>query len=465
MAKEYKILSPTAILGYGFPEASFLRGLDEGPDLIAVDAGSTDPGPYYLGSGKPFTDRVGVKSDLRAMLTHGVRRGIPVVIGTAGGSGARPHVEWCRAILEEIAREEDLHFRLGLVYADLDAEMVVGAVQAGRVSPLDGLANPTAEEIRACPHIVAQMGHEPLQALARAGCDVILAGRCYDPACFSARPILEGYDVALATHLGKILECAAIAATPGSGSDSVLGILREDSFVLQALSPERRFTAQSTAAHTLYEKSDPFHLPGPGGSLDLTGVRFTEIGDGRVEVRGTRFVPTPTYAVKLEGARPVGFRTISIAGTHDPILIGSIETVAAQVKNRVDELLRREAVEGQVFFHIYGRNGVMGELERGDVGNPHELGLVMEVLAPTQEQASTICSMTRSTFLHYGYEGRIATAGNLAFPFSLSDVPMGAAYEFCLYHLLEVADPEVLFTREIVRVDGATVTAEMEVRA
>jgi len=245
----------------------------------------------------------------------------------------------------------------------------------------------------------------------------------------------------------------------------VLGILREDSFVLQALSPERRFTAQSTAAHTLYEKSDPFHLPGPGGSLDLTGVRFTEIGDGRVEVRGTRFVPTPTYAVKLEGARPVGFRTISIAGTHDPILIGSIETVAAQVKNRVDELLRREAVEGQVFFHIYGRNGVMGELERGDVGNPHELGLVMEVLAPTQEQASTICSMTRSTFLHYGYEGRIATAGNLAFPFSPSDVPMGAAYEFCLYHLLEVADPEVLFTREIVRVDGATVTAEMEVRA
>ena len=54
MAKEYKILSPTAILGYGFPEASFLRGLDEGPDLIAVDAGSTDPGPYYLGSGKPL---------------------------------------------------------------------------------------------------------------------------------------------------------------------------------------------------------------------------------------------------------------------------------------------------------------------------------------------------------------------------------------------------------------------------
>jgi len=309
------------------------------------------------------------------------------------------------------------------------------------------------------------MGHEPLQALAREGCEVILAGRCYDPACFSARPILEGYDVALATHLGKILECAAIAATPGSGSDSVLGILREDSFVLKALSPERRFTAQSTAAHTLYEKSDPAHLPGPGGSLDLTGVTFTEIGGGQVEVRGTRFVPTRPYAVKLEGARPVGFRTLSIAGTHDPILIASIETVAAQVKARVEELLRRESVQGQVFFHVYGRNGVMGALERGDAPDPHELGLVIEVLAPTQDQANTICSMTRSTFLHYGYEGRISTAGNLAFPFSPSDVPMGPAYEFCLYHLLEVADPEAPFSREIVRVDGASVAPEKAVTA
>ena len=33
MKPEFKILSPTAILGYGFPEASFLRGMAEKPDL------------------------------------------------------------------------------------------------------------------------------------------------------------------------------------------------------------------------------------------------------------------------------------------------------------------------------------------------------------------------------------------------------------------------------------------------
>ena len=55
MARTFKILSPTAILGYGFPEESFLKAMAESPDLIAVDAGSSDPGPHYLGAGKPFT--------------------------------------------------------------------------------------------------------------------------------------------------------------------------------------------------------------------------------------------------------------------------------------------------------------------------------------------------------------------------------------------------------------------------
>jgi len=48
--EEMRILSPTAILGYGFPEESFREGMNRKPHVIAVDAGSTDPGPYYLGA-------------------------------------------------------------------------------------------------------------------------------------------------------------------------------------------------------------------------------------------------------------------------------------------------------------------------------------------------------------------------------------------------------------------------------
>ena len=85
--EEFRILSATAILGYGFPLASFEEGMRREPHVIAVDAGSTDPGPFYLGAGVSFTDRDAVKRDLEIMIKAGVERGIPVCIGSAGGSG------------------------------------------------------------------------------------------------------------------------------------------------------------------------------------------------------------------------------------------------------------------------------------------------------------------------------------------------------------------------------------------
>ncbi len=445
--KEFTVLSPTAILGYGFPEESFYRGLEASPDLIAVDGGSTDPGPYYLGAGKSFTDRTGVKRDLRYMITEGVKRGIPVVVGTAGGSGAAPHLQWCRQIVEEIAREQDLSFKLGLIHSDIDREVVRTALKAGKITPLEYVPELTEEALDETDNIVAQIGVEPMIRALEEGCQVILSGRAYDPACFSALPIMKGYDPGLATHMGKILECAAIAASPGSGSDCVLGILEEDSFRLETLSPERRFTAESTAAHTLYEKSDPYHLHGPGGILNLESCRFEEIPSG-VRVRGSRFEPSGSYTVKLEGARLIGYRTISIAGTRDRILINQIESVADLVKKRVEDLLKKENLQGDVSFHLYGKNGVMGDLEpeKNSVGK--ELAIVIEAIAPEQEMADTICSMTRSTFLHYGYDGRISTAGNLAFPFSPSDIRAGEVYTFSLYHIMEVNDQE-LFKVEV----------------
>ena len=40
------------------------------PQAIAVDAGSTDPGPYYLGSGNSFTNREAVKRDLALIIEN-----------------------------------------------------------------------------------------------------------------------------------------------------------------------------------------------------------------------------------------------------------------------------------------------------------------------------------------------------------------------------------------------------------
>jgi len=332
---------------------------------------------------------------------------------------------------------------MAVIPSDVDKETVRAELRRGNIESLSFVPPLTEEALDATTNLVAQIGVEPLMQALADGAEVVLAGRAYDPANFAALPILAGYDEGLAIHMGKILECGAIAATPGSGSDCAFATLLDRSFVLEALNPERRFTAASAAAHTLYEKSDPYILPGPGGVLDLHDCAFAELGGGTVEVSGSRHVRSDPYKVKLEGARPVGFRTISIAGVRDPIMIAGISDILESVRRQVAAM--SGGGRGTVYFHVYGKDGVMGEAEprRADptAPAPHELGIVLEAVAPTREEADTLAGVTRSTLLHYGYPGRISTAGNLAFPFSPSDVSMGEVYEFSLYHLMPVADP------------------------
>ncbi|MDL2279146.1 hypothetical protein LJC15_00585 [Desulfovibrio sp. OttesenSCG-928-G11] len=81
------------------------------------------------------------------------------------------------------------------------------------------------------------------------------------------------------------------------------------------------------AAHTLYEKTDPYELPGPGGAIHLYDTRFEQLTETSVRVTGSKFVPTADYFLKLEGVRKVGYRTVSIAGIKDPVMIEKIETI------------------------------------------------------------------------------------------------------------------------------------------
>src|SRR6266849_8353765 len=72
------VLAPEGMLGYGIPVRSMEEGLKRDPDVLAVDAGSTDPGPYYLGAGVPYTSRRAVKRDLAMMLEAADARRLPV---------------------------------------------------------------------------------------------------------------------------------------------------------------------------------------------------------------------------------------------------------------------------------------------------------------------------------------------------------------------------------------------------
>lgn len=437
------ILAPTGTLGYGFDPDALARGMTFKPALIGVDAGSTDPGPYYLGAGEPLAPRIAVERELEQLLKAALGAGIPLVVGSCGGGGGRPQLAWTAGIVRDLGRKHGWHFRMACIDAEIPTEAVLAALRAGRIADFEAGALPTEAEVRESARIVAQMGPEPIMAALEARANVVLAGRSCDDAIMAALPILRGFDPGLALHMGKILECGAFCAVPFA-MDVILGTLDADGFTLEPGSPARRCTVASVAGHSLYEREDPYVQRGPGGRIDMTGTRFLQLDDRRVRVTGTQFVPERPYRVKLEGARQAGYRTVCVAGIRCPTMVQRIDAILADVRKRMEAYFAGSE-PFTLLFHVYGKDGVMGPLEGQAHPRPHELGLVTEVIAPTQELAHGICHVTTGTLLHYSYDGQKNNAGNLAFLHSPSEIDAGPTYVFSLYHLMEANDPRALF--------------------
>ena len=121
---------------------------------------------------------------------------------------------------------------------------------------------------------------------------------------------------------------------------------------------------------------------------------------------------------------------------------------------RIDPILDQVRAEAQAYFapqrfevalHLYGRDGVMGPREPKRNALPHELGLVIDVIAADQESAHAICHHISGTLLHFSYPGQFNTSGNLAFLHSPSELDAGPAYRFSIYHLMKVDLPTALF--------------------
>jgi hypothetical protein len=451
MSEGICVVAPTGTLGYGFSVADFMRVLDEErPDAIAVDAGSTDPGPYYLGAGISFTNRAEIREELDILIGAAVERGIPLVVRLCAAPGAEPHVRWVEDIVRDLADARGWGLKVATILSDVDPTDLELRRAAGQTAPLEHDRELSADDIKAATRIVAQMGYEPLVEALRQDVDVILAGRCCDDALMAAYAIYRGADPGLALHMGKVLECGALAAEP-IGMDVLVGRIADDYFDLIPGAAHRACTPKSVASHSLYEREDPLFQRGPGGAVDLSSMRTEAISPRVCRVRGSRFIPSEDYFVKLEGARRIGSRTISIAGVRCPAIVENIEAILEETRARVERAVTRAGgwPEGaRVEVHVYGRDGVMGALERRPL-TTHELGLVIEAVAETPEISRTLCHRFAGTLLHLDFPGQFNNAGNLAFLYSPAEIDAGDVYEFSIYHLMRLDDALSMFPIEI----------------
>jgi hypothetical protein len=307
-ADSVRVLVPTGMLGGGFTADSVRRAKELAADVIAVDGGSTDSGPHYLGAAVAKTAHAAVARDLRLILLAAREAGIPVIVGSCGTSGTGAGVDWVYDIVCEIARTEHIALNVARIYTEQSPDKLLPQLQGGQFKPLPPAGPLAADVLLGCSHIVGVLGHEPIVEALADGADLGLAGRATDTALIAAIPLSRGLPAGPAWHGAKVSECGGLCTT-NPGVPGVLVTVNATGFTLEPLDPTASCTPLTVSAHMLYENRDPFRMREPAGTLDTSRATYTAIDERRVRVEGSAFTYAAQYTVKLEGAAPAGYQT------------------------------------------------------------------------------------------------------------------------------------------------------------
>lgn len=446
MRSELRIVSPNGHLGFApTKEESFRLAAATRPDYYCCDSGSDDIGPTALGADRSVSMYEWQRHDLELMLLAAREQNVPMIIGSAGDCGTNTRVDMYVQIIRDLAAEHGLApFRLAYFYSELDTADLRSRMDDGVVfEGLDGRATLDAATLGRTTRAVAVAGVHPFIEALRGGADVIIGGRSSDCAVFAAPAIFEGFPEEHAYYLGKVLECASFCAEPYGAKESVIGTISHDDVKVTAMAPHQRCTVASVAGHAMYERSNPYFEYFAGGLLDMSDCVYEQYDERTTRITGQRYVPVDgDVTVKVEGSGWVGEKFIGIAGIRDPYTIANVDKVLDLVRGEVARGVGGE--DYHLSFRVFGKNGVMGDLEPVTETTSHELCVVVEGVAPTREKAESVALMgTRQIFYARLPEVK-GTAGTASFVVD-EVLPATPAYTWTINHTVPVADPMELF--------------------
>ncbi|KAK8086814.1 hypothetical protein PG994_001788 [Apiospora phragmitis] len=445
------VVTPVGMLGYGFDEKLTETALESlvstgTPTAIILDSGSTDSGPEKLALGVTTCPRSSYYRDLSKLLKLVYAFHVPLIFSSAGETGLTPMSKR----FHSSSRRLHYRFKVLAIFAGIDKAIVLDRLRKGSITGCGKSVPPLTEnDVENSTMIMSQLGPEPfLDAMAaNPDFDVIVGGRAYDPAPYFAYAAhLMKSQLAMRAprrdkdYLGLSSTWARSWSVEGFASyGAVATVYDNGTFDIVPTLPTSRCTPLSVAAHTLYEKSRPDLLYGPGGWLDLTKSTYEQMTDGRtVRVAGSTFHfsedNAQPYQLKLEAATIVGYRSMYMGTIRDPILIHQIDPLLDQVRSYITAQ-HTDVSDWDIHWHIHGKD------ESGKVAN--DIFLIGEVIAPTQAQARAIASTARVGTMHGSYLGQKATSGNFGFGIGGKvEIELGPCAKFSIYHLMDLKEGE-----------------------
>jgi len=225
--------------------------------------------------------------------------------------------------------------------------------------------------------------------------------------------------------------------------------LTDDSFIVEPPNPEYRCDPTSIASHNLYENSTPYELVEPSGVLNTFAAKYEAISDRAVKVSGSTFKPSERYTIKLEGVELAGYQSLIVGSVRDPIILRQLDSwLAGLVTAAQDRIVAvfGAGIESKYQFEarVFGKNATMGKLECA-TGIGHEIGLLFQITAQTQDLATALMKSVGHIAVHYPVPEWTGLITSIAYPYSPAEIQRGPSYRFNMNHVVEPASPLEMF--------------------
>ena len=444
-----KVLVPSGVLGLGFNYEALRHGIKNNPDIISIDGGSTDSGPYSLGSGTSKYSRAAIKAEWKSLMIAREKANVPLVIGSCGTCGTNGMVDWMENITIELAEELNQNIKIAKLYCQQEQNFIKKNFHLSKIFPLNPAPMLNEQLIEEMTNIVALAGAEQIQECINTGAEIILAGRTTDTAIISALPLMRGANPGSSWHGAKVAECGALCTTnPTSGV--VMVEFDKTGFTVEPMSKNASCTSETVAAHMLYENADPYILQEPGGYMDVTYSKYYNIDKKKVRVEGAKWHSSKQYSVKLEGAKIAGYQASLLVLLRDKNYVENVkkwtDKLSKFLKNEINERMGIDTSEYSIEFRHIGLNSTLGELEK-NIRSPVEVGVLC--LITSKNQISTeIAKLINPFLLHFPLSSN-EELPTFAFPYSPVHSDRGCVYEFALNHILELDNPMDAFQIKI----------------
>ncbi|MFF3934549.1 acyclic terpene utilization AtuA family protein [Streptomyces phaeofaciens] len=346
---------------------------------------------------------------MEAVLPECAQRGVRIITNMGA---ANPRA--AGALVTEIARSSGLR---GLKVAVVTGDDVLDRVlERPELALLEG-AGPVGSLGDSIVSAHAYLGCEGVTDALDEGADVVITGRIADPSLYIA-PLVHEFGwptddwslIAKGACVGHLLECGA-QVTGGYFADpgykDVPG-LADLGFPLAEVQRDGTFTVgkvegsggmvtgDTCTEQLLYEVHDPSAYTSADVVADFSGVRFAEIGQDAVLVRGARGRRRPDELKVSVGYRDgfTGEGQISYAG---PNALARAQLALDVLRERID---RRGIAAGATRYELIGVDSVTHGMGAGEAAHMNEVRVRAVGRTDTADQARSIAHEVSAMWLN-----------------------------------------------------------------